>query len=235
MKIKLSVGYGLAFLCMLFLVHELHDQAHFITGRLFCGCWGTKYFNSWSFCTDCKPGIGEQVITWLDGPMINYIVIMVAWNWMQAGHSAEKKSLGFSLLFAAQPFIRLWAAAHGGGDETLAIRMLIQKPPGNDHHLPAILGLLLVLIFTAPALFRAFRLMKNRTEQFLIFPVFLILPVFIDQWILIDWLNNIQFTGWAAREILPGTPMLLTAWTLLLLVIVIFNWNHLRRLLLPPR
>jgi hypothetical protein len=53
MKIKLSVGFVIAFISLRFVMHEAHELVHTFVGRVICGCWGPMDFNIWSLCEGC--------------------------------------------------------------------------------------------------------------------------------------------------------------------------------------
>lgn len=234
MKIKPTAVYFLAFSALLFLVHECHDWAHFSAARFICGCWGTKGFDNWTFCPNCQITTAGQVPAWIAGPLVNYVLIILAWWLMKPTHSPAQKSIGFSLLFATIPFVRILAAASGGGDETAAVRQIFQQTGGN-RHLPALFGLILVLLLTVPALIRAFLMLNGWKERLLFFPAFLILPIFFDRLIVAGAMNGLLKKGVLAAETLPGVPLLLLLWTILWILVLLSGYKNVLRLLKQTR
>ena len=47
MKININLRTILAFIALVFVMHELHEIAHTAVGRVLCGCWGPRDFNVW--------------------------------------------------------------------------------------------------------------------------------------------------------------------------------------------
>ena len=139
MNIRLSLGYALAFLALLFLVHECHDWLHFISARVICGCWGIKKFDFWTICDQCNPTSFQQAVILLSGPLINYISLWAGWILMQPQNALTYKSMGFSLFFASLPLPRVLAATQGGSDETSALKLLFPNAAATHHHLVALL------------------------------------------------------------------------------------------------
>ena len=229
MKIKFSAVYLLAFLSMLFLIHELHDWAHVFVAQWITGCWGTKAFDSWTFCDlhDISGNIGVLVL--LAGPLITYIFIWVAWALLGSTNSSSKKSLGFSMLFASLPFARIFAAARGGSDETSALRQLFQNNDGSNRHIVSLAGLLLIGLLTVPALFRAFKTLHNAKEKWIVFPFFLVAPVLIDYFIM-NGMNKLLAKGVLQENAAPGTPLLVILWAFFWLIIFMATYKKLLKL-----
>ena len=124
MKITFSLAFFVAFLSMLFLIQEVHDWAHVITANWLCGCFGTKTFDNWTFCDHCEVSGNVLVLVWLAGPIVNYSLVWLAWSLMRRRNSGGTRSVGFALLFAANPFPNVLAAFGGGGDIPTSFRML---------------------------------------------------------------------------------------------------------------
>lgn len=230
MKIKLTPGYILSFFVLVFLIHELHDWAHYLIARAFCGCWGPRGFDSWAPCRECSASGRLLSLASGVGPLINYLAIWVGWKLMDAENTLEIKSLGFSLVFAALPLPRILAALSGGGDETTALRIAFQKPNGSNHYIVALTGLFFVLTFCLPALFRALLLLPEWKPKLLCLPPFLILPGLVDQMVVHHWLNGIELKYHPLGDYASGLPYTVIAWLVLLLLILLFSWKYLRTL-----
>jgi hypothetical protein len=232
MKIKFSASYIPAFLSILLLSQEGHDWAHVIAARMICGCWGIKAFDNWTVCTSCLASVKQQVLIWIAGPAATYLIIWLGWWMMRRKNSATQKAFGFSLVFAAIPFVRILAALAGGSDETYALRLLFQHTDGSNRHIVALSGLLFILLMTIPALLRAFLLLPGWKERLFLFPVFLILPMYIERWIL-GAMNFLYSKGILANTVLPGTPLLIVLWTIFLLIIFAITYKSLFNFLQP--
>ncbi len=220
MKLKLSPGYVLSFLSLVFLVHELHDWAHVIAARDICGCWGTRAFDYWTYCSHCNAETEYQAMAWFAGPVVTYIVIWIGWWLMNPRSSPKRKSLGFSLLFSALPIVRILAAAVGGGDETFGLRQIFQQDDGSNRHFVALAGLLVVLALTIIPLIRALMILPGWLPRLLIFFPFLLLPMYPDRFIVSYCMNKLLAKGFLAEPLWEGTPLLVVAWFLFLVVIL---------------
>ncbi|MBS1597152.1 MAG: hypothetical protein JST75_02930 [Bacteroidetes bacterium] len=234
MVIRFNVKYLLGFLALIFFIHECHDWAHFLAGKIVCGCWGIKSFDNWTLCSDCTASAHTQVWIWFAGPLITYIIVWIAWWLMGKQRNSTEQSLGFLLLFATIPFVRILAAMAGGSDETFGLRQLFQHADKSNSHTVALGGLILIILLTALPLLRAFILLRGWTQRILLFPLFLILPIYIDKWTYVG-LNKLAATGFLENESFPGVPMLVLAWSFLLMVILLSTYKSLLYFLEPKR
>lgn len=190
MKLKLTPLYILAFLFLLFLVHEVHDWSHALMARAVSPSWGPRVFNGWDFCPGFKVTSGPRALALIAGPIINYVLLWVGWWHLDQENPLQEQSLGCSLVFATLPLNGLLAAFDGGGDLTNSIRWLQQHGPGSNHAFVTILGLLLVLVLTVPPLLRAFLQLPGYKGKLFIFPVLLLVPGWLDGQLVGKWLNN---------------------------------------------
>lgn len=230
MKIKLTPLSLLSFFSLVFLVHELHDWAHAITAWSVCGCWGPRAFDFWDFCSKCAVGSPTlRALAWIAGPLINYILIWVGWGLMHPENSLDKRSLGFALVFATLPFLRLIAALSGGGDETYALRLLFQHPDGGNRHNVALAGLLIVLTLSLPALIRAFLLFPGWLGKLGLFAAFLILPGLIDRWVN-QGMNHLLTLPYLSHQWITGASVLIVAWFFIILVLFLLTFKRLEGL-----
>jgi hypothetical protein len=98
---------------LVMLVHEAHEFAHTLTGRLVCGRWAERDFNRWSI---------DSCDSWLPtaaGPMFSYLLMAIgALLALRRGRAWP----GLALVFAANPLARLVTALSGHGDEMLVAR-----------------------------------------------------------------------------------------------------------------
>ncbi len=221
MKIKFSVTYLLAFLSMLFLAQELHDWAHVLTSEWVCGCYGTKTFDNWTICENCDASGNILVLSTLAGPALTYSLVWIAWSLMSRHRSAGTKSFGFTLLFAANPFVNILAGFGGGGDITQAMRKLYQRPDGSNHYIVAGAALLITFILTIPPLFRAINIIKGKKEKLILIPAFLILPNFIEKLFVTKGMNWVLEQGIFQEEVFARTSLLVIVWFFLLVIVLL--------------
>ena len=231
MKIKSHFLYTLGFLSILFLAQELHDWAHYIVAGVSCGCWGKKGFDNWTICDRCAVSPNMGAIIFFAGPFVTYIIIWSAWWLMDRDHTSRQRSVGFALLFAAVPFVRILAAFAGGGDETRCLRGVFQQTDGSNRHLIALAGLSIVLLLTIPPILRAFFLLSGWKERIFLFLIFLVLPLYVHQWILKGVMGKLLERGFLGTEILPGIPVLVIVWTCSWAVILTITFKKLTGLL----
>lgn len=230
MKIKLTPLYLLSFFTLVFLVHELHDWAHTITAWSVCGCWGPRAFDFWDFCSKCTATSPyPRVLAWITGPLINYILIWAGWGLMHPENPIEKRSLGFALVFATLPLVRILGALAGGGDETFALRQLFQHADGGNRHNVALAGLLIVLILNLPPLIRAFLLFPGWLGKIGVFAAFLILPGPVDRWVN-RGMNHLLTLPSLSHQWITGISVLVVAWFFIMLFLFALSYKRLEGL-----
>ena len=232
MKVKLTPIYLLGFFSLVFLIHEIHDWAHFILSATYCGCMGYRAFDSWSVCITCATSASAFALATLVGPLVNYIVIWSGWALMHPENPSEKQSIGFSMVFAALPFPRIMGALAGGGDETSALRQLFQRPNGSNHYFVAGAGLLIVLALCLPALIRTFVLVTGWVERIIILPAFLVLPGLVDHWLVSGELNRLLNKGVLDHRMLRGgTQLFVFVWLGVVLALYLLTRKSLENVL----
>ncbi len=165
MEIKPRIVPLIAFVSLVFLLHELHDWAHTMAAGGQCHCWAPRSFDSWTLCPNCILDGRQRLLIWLVGPLITYVAIWIGYGLMDPENTLEKRSVGFSLVFAALPLPRIMAVLAGGSDETSAMRQLLEPLDLKHHHLVSLIGLLVVLALTLPALIRAFLMLPGWKGQ----------------------------------------------------------------------
>jgi hypothetical protein len=225
MKIKFSATYLLAFLSMLFLIQELHDWAHVFASEWICGCFGTKTFDNWTPCDNCEATGKILVLSILAGPALTYILVWIAWSLMSRRHSAGTKSFGFTLLFAANPFINILASIGGGGDITEAMRRLYQNPDASNRHLVSISALMIVLILTVPPILKAISMIKGVKERLILIPAFLLLPNFIEKLFVSKGMNWLLSQGLFQEDVFAGTSLLAVMWLFVLAIVLLICYK----------
>jgi hypothetical protein len=229
MKLKLSPLYILSFLSLTFFVHEIHDWAHTLVARLVSGCWGPRVFDGWELCADNRIAVGLRVLAVVAGPLVNFILLWVAWQKMDKYNSSmQEQSWGVTLVFAALPLNNLLAAVSGGGDLTSAIRLTFRHADAFGHHFVALVGLLIMLIICVPPLVRAFICLPWWQGKLFYYPVFLIVPGMLDHWLVKGLLNK-----WLIK---PDTPedkayWWAIAWTLFTMTIWLLTHKKISQLI----
>jgi hypothetical protein len=100
----------------------------------------------------------------------------------------------------------------------------------EHHHLPSLIGLLLVLLFTLPPLIRAFLLLHPGLYRWIHLAAWMILPGLINEG-MIKLLNQWLDSPWAAKNLVAGIPTLVAMWTLVCTFLSAILWKHLNRAL----
>ena len=212
MRITLTWYSLLAFLSLLFVSGEAHELVHTGLGRLLCGCWGTRDFNVWSLCAACDHRPLVQLAATLSGPLFSFALMWVGYWLMGARHSARRWSLGFALVFASIPFARILGAVFmGGNDEVFALSK--QMP----YRQAWALGGALVLLATVPPLVRAYVTLQPRGRVW-VFLGFFLLPTAVLFVVILGGLNSLLASGFLATYGILGSPVLITCWTVLVVL-----------------
>jgi hypothetical protein len=231
MEIKPRIVPLIAFLSLVFLLHELHDWAHAMMAGGLCHCWAPRAFDTWSLCPRCVLDADEHALVWMAGPLFNYVAIWVGYRMMDPENTLEKRSVGFSLVFASLPLPRLMAVLAGGSDETATFRGLL---PGYDlrhHHIVSLMGLAFVMIMTLPALIRAFLLLPGWKGKLLVFPAYLILPGLIDYWVVHVGMNKLSDMGVLSHLVITGLHLLVLVWLAFVLLVFLVSSGGLSQVL----
>ncbi|MEE9363665.1 MAG: hypothetical protein V3U92_13785 [Cellulophaga sp.] len=215
MKIQITAIYILAFLALTFVMHEAHEIVHTSIGRLICGCWGERDFNTWELGKNCSVQHPFSMIATFAGPIFTYLMIWIGYAMLKSSNSGKLKSLGFSLIFANLPFGRILTASLGGGDEVFGLNKLLY-----NHPLAWGIGLFLVLLLTIVPLYKAFLCIENKKRVGL-FLLFFVAPLLIDILIVLVFLNTLLAKGILSDYWVLGSPILVTVWTVLVIIVFI--------------
>lgn len=97
---------------LVMVVHEAHESAHTLVGRLVCGRWAERDFNRWAIegCDSAWPTLA--------GPLFSYGLMALG-----ALLALDRRRWpGLALIFATNPLARMITAAMGRGDEAVVGR-----------------------------------------------------------------------------------------------------------------
>jgi len=220
MKLKLTIQYIIAFLALTFVMHEFHEIVHTSVGRLICGCWGERDFNVWGLCAGCSEEKPIALIATFAGPIFTFIIIWIGAFLLSMHQPDKRRKLGFALVFANLPFARILTASMGGGDEVYGLSHLM------DYNNAWLIGLLAIVLIVAFPLYRAFMFIKNkrRVGWFLLF---FLAPTFIDLLLILGVMNSLLSNGVLSDYWILGSPMIVTIWTISVVVLLVFTWRYL--------
>jgi hypothetical protein len=225
LQIQLTFKNLLTFLFFFFLMHELHELAHIITGRLICGCWGTRDFNVWSLCKNCdlKP---QAVIGTFAGPVFTFIMLWLGRYWVKHGKTAEYRSLGLVFILGNMQFGRMYMAATGSGDEITGLRTLFLNADHSNALAIKIITIIIVSAVCLPPMLTAYKAISNKRKA-LLYAALIIMPLILDTIIILILLNGILEKGILNQAWIMGIPLLVTAWFICCSLIVIINFKSL--------
>ena len=232
LKIQLTFKNLLVFLFLFFLMHELHELAHIITGRIICGCWGTRDFNVWDLCNDCLKAKPWAIVATFAGPIFTFTMLWLGRYWLIHGKSPEYRSLGLIFILSNMQFGRMYMAATGSGDEAWGLRYLLVNHDHSNVFTIRIATFLIVSAICLPPLITAYKSISNR-RKILVYGCFLILPLVLDTIIILMLLNGLLEKGLLNQVYIMGSPILISVWFIICLVIALTNTRHLTQFLKP--
>jgi hypothetical protein len=224
LQIQLTFKSLLVFLFLFFLMHELHELAHISTGRIVCGCWGTRDFNVWGLCSDCEKTNPYAVIATFAGPVFTFIMLWIGRYWLKYGQSTERRSFGLALIFGNMQFGRMYMAATGSGDEITGLRTLFLNPDHSNSQLIKIITVVIVSVICIPPLIAAYRAIDNK-RKILLYCSLVIVPLILDTVIILILLNGLLQKKLLNQIWVMGAPLLVSVWFVLCLLIVITNFK----------
>lgn len=222
--IQLTFRNLLTFIFFFFLMHELHELAHIITGRVICGCWGSRDFNVWDLCNGCdlKP---QAVMAIFAGPIFTFAMLWTGRYWLKHGRSVQRRSLGLIFILGNMQFGRIYMAATGSGDEIAGFRTLFLNPDHSNSLLIRIITVIIVSVICVPPLITAYKSIANK-RKILLYASFIILPLVLDTIIILIFLNGILEKGTLKQVWIMGTPLLVTLWFISCLFIIGINLKY---------
>jgi hypothetical protein len=226
MKLKLTPAYVFTFLMLTFLLAELHEIAHTSVGRLICGCWGKRDFNEWSLCPSCD-GNSMGFVSTMTGPIFTFLIAFWGASMLKKENSIEKTTLGLSLIFSSAGFGRIlnvWP--FGGGDE---FTVFYNQVFNENRTVSLIAAFLVVSILIFYPLKKAYLFIENKNKIWW-FIGFLILPFVAILAMILGVLNTILASGFLKEDWILGSPMVVTLWTVIVLVMFFSTKKNLRQL-----
>jgi hypothetical protein len=226
MRLQLKPLPLIAFFILVLLLHELHESAHYFAGWLACGCPGDRDFLVWKLCRTCTAQSTFLVASFA-GPLVTYAFMWWGFYLMRPASAVHQKTIGFALTLAALPLPRWLAALDKGGDEISTLRHVFST---SQSYKAVLIGGFIVLLFTVPPAWRAFRTIKNRLA-ILIMLAFLAIPWLLDSWLVERYLNKtLAASGLWMEPLYGGVPVIVTAWQLILIGAFLLTCRQLKNL-----
>jgi hypothetical protein len=228
LQLQLNFKTLLIFMFFFFLMHELHELVHIITGRIICGAWGTRDFNVWDLCTDCLLLKPWAIMATFAGPIFTFLILWLGWYWLKYGRSVQYRSLGLVFILGNMQFGRMYMAAMGSGDEVWALRHVFLNADHSNILVIRMTGFIIVSLICLPPLIVAYQTIANK-RRVLLFIGFLIIPLVLDTVVILILLNGVLQKGLLSQVWVMGTPLLITLWFVLCAIVVVGNFRRLTR------
>jgi len=225
LQFNFSISWATAFVALLFVHNEIHEISHTGVGRLICGAWGPRNFNTWQLACRETP---EIVLAPIAGLVFTYGLMWSGYYIIKALDSPSKKSIGLCLIFAAMPFGRIYTVAQSGGDEMVILRGIF---PEMNSLLRLAIGLCIVLVFVLPPLHRAFVTLPQQW-RLLTFAGFLLVPYVLFEIVVLRVINPLLEQGVLASTGVLGSPLFVNVWTGFWVLVLILSWQHLPTILI---
>ena len=215
-----------AFFILVLLLHEAHESAHYFSAWLLCGCPGERDFLVWKLCDTCTDQRLFLAASFA-GPLVTYAFMWVGFWLMRPAATNRQKAIGFALALGALPLPKWLAGIDRGGDEISTLRHVFT---GSHTYIAVLTGGLIVLLFTLPPVWRAFRTIRNR-HALVIMLAFLAIPWILDGWLVGNYLNGkLAASGFWMKPVYAGLPVLVIAWQSLLLLAFLLTCRELKKL-----
>ncbi|RYZ21619.1 MAG: hypothetical protein EOO16_12335 [Chitinophagaceae bacterium] len=209
MKPKLPpVAWWIAFLSLCLVATELHEQVHIQTGYLLFGAYGPRDFNRWELAGTAPVGAFASAA----GPLFSYCLAWMGVVLLRAQRLPE--GWGIALVFAALPGAHLLTALMGSGDERVVLDQFMEARSGAGR---ALLAAWSLLVYGLPVVLAARYLPAGR--RVLMLTILLLAPMLVE-FGLLHWLyNSLLRQGWGAAVPFGGTPLLVQAHLLSVLLL----------------
>lgn len=204
---SLSARFLLAYAFLALTLHELHEIAHTVTGRILCGAWGERDFNVWRLAEGCASYWPTAM-----GPLFSYGVMYIGVLLMR---KEKWRAFGVAIALGANPFARLLTVLTGGGDEGVIARALTggEKTLALRLAVIGVVALLCTPVFTAS--WRALRGVRRRAG---VFTLLLLLPTLLTGVLYMLIGNRLLHAGVGASPLIFGDPLLLFGTNLVALI-----------------
>ncbi len=221
MYIKLNFKFIIAFIALIFVMHEAHEIVHTVVGWLICGCWGERDFNVWGLCEGCIDKHPIALVATFMGPLFTFCMIWLGGSYLKSNNNNKQKSFGFALIFANMPFARILTASLGSGDEVFGLTKLI-----HNHTLSWVIGWIFILMVVFYPLSKAYNLISNK-RRIGYFLLFFLAPVAIDLIVVLGLMNTLLNKNILSTYWIMGSPILVTVWTASVVCVFMFTKKYL--------
>lgn len=217
-------------------MHEMHELAHIVTGRIICGGWGTRDFNVWDLCKDCLKQKPIAVTATFAGPLFTFVMLWVGRYLLKYGKSTQSRSLGLVFILGNMQFGRIYMAVLNGGDEIFGLRWLFLNHDQSNAQIIRLVTVIIISIICIPPLLTAYKAIANK-RKILIYTGFLIVPLVFDTVVILVLLNGLLEKGIFNQVWIMGTPLFITLWFTVCSILVFLYFKDLTHFAaeVPPK
>lgn len=201
--LRFSWPFALAYMALVEVLWELHEQAHVQVGRLLCGDYGARDFNVWGLARGCGAAQPLALLAPLAGPLFSFALSYCGCLLLLRAARPRLRACGLALMLGAIPFARLLDAVRGQGDE---IALAQRLAPGVHPQLLALATVTVLAALCAPLLVAALRSLDGQRWRWTLGMSFLPLPVALV--LKLGLLNALLRAGWLDKPRVFGTPVL---------------------------
>jgi len=224
-----GVRWWLAYTFLLLTVHEAHELVHAVTARAICGVWPERDFNAWRIVGECSSWAPTAA-----GPLFSYLV-MAAGAWLALRAKGNGRWAGLALLFAGNPFARIFTVALGGGDEMVVAQRIADLATRTLSLRLVVLAVVGAVCGTA--IVSGWRAMQGLWRRAVWFSAIMLWPMVVTGTLFVVG-NRLLRQGVLADASIAGTPRLVLLSSVLFAVIAAMTATWLfpaRRPPLPTR
>ena len=188
-RFPFDLRHFVALVALAWLASFAHEFSHHASGALICGQVGRMSLALFANDADCGT---RWPWTTAVGPALSYVLMWLGMGWVIAAVRIGRNPWwGFALVIANKPFLRLFTAAMGGGDEGV-LWDLVSPQHGRW------LATATVIALSLPPCIVCWRALapRHRGRVFagaFLLPMLPVLPVpFVDRAIYGDWIAGTQ-------------------------------------------
>jgi hypothetical protein len=225
-RMVLTPGALITFMVFFFLMHELHELAHIITGRIICGCWGHRDFNVWGLCPDCIESHPGAIFATFTGPIFTFLMLWIGRYFIKNKNSKSQKAFGLVLILGNMQFGRILMAALGSGDEVWGLKSIFLDESQSNFWIIRLGTTIVISLICVPPLITAYKAISNK-NKIVLFAGLLLIPLILDTVVILIGLNGLLQSGFLSTIWIMNTPALVLIWFVICLLIVGFNFKTL--------
>ena len=219
LRTTVPLRWIVAFSFLLLTVHEAHELAHAVVGRVVCDEWPIRDFNMWRFMGQCSSYLPTSA-----GPLFSYLLMAIGAA-MALRRNGPSRWAGMALLFAANPFARIFTAVMGGGDEMVVAQHLANLPERTATL--RIVVIAFVLAVCGSAIVAGWRAMHGLKRRGAWFAFVLLWPMVLTGVALFVVGNRLLRAGVLAEPVIAGAPLLVVLVSAASAVAALMTWRWL--------